>query len=168
MAGFLSVRDAAQSGQQAVHRCGLVDDAVGLRGTGGERQRGAGVRRVDDHGGRVGAALDAPAVREAVVAGEVVVEDQHVGAQAVEFAREFGSVGATAATVRSGSEIDEAAAGRPARRGGHPGGQHEAWVRVCGTDGVTGDGVMTFRSPPCAVQVGAHPDYGWTSPRRIA
>jgi hypothetical protein len=58
---------------------GLVHDAVGLRGTRRHDQGGTRVRRVDDHGRGVWAALDAVAMREPIGAREVVIEHKHVG-----------------------------------------------------------------------------------------
>jgi hypothetical protein len=82
--------DPPHGPEQGGDRLGLVDDPVGLRRPRGQRQRRPRVCRVDDHRRRSRAGLDAAAVREPVVAREVMVEDQDVGAEAAELAGELG------------------------------------------------------------------------------
>ena len=58
-----SVGDPADRSEQRMDGLGLVDDAVGLGGTRRDGQGGTRIRRIDDHGRGVWAALDAVALR---------------------------------------------------------------------------------------------------------
>jgi hypothetical protein len=112
---FPACGDGSYDIEQDMSRRGLVDDCVGLCGAGGDDEPGAGVRGVDDDGGRDRAALDPEAGREAVVAGESGIENEHVGPATVEPPRESCRVARGGHDLEAGVGGDQAPEARDDR-----------------------------------------------------